>query len=250
MKLRFFVAIGFLMICMAVPTAFAQESRFDVFIGYSLLRTGEYDNVESIKESLEDELWWELDIDANLKKSRFLEKGFVATGTYNFNAIVGLDTSFRFNTGYILSGSGKERDVYYGDTYEYEYGYKKSRIAFLAGPRFTLRSFNRHVNPFVYALAGLSNDRLLSASDHKWKYGDESESDSESETLKSHNSLGFAVGGGLDVLLSENLSIRAIQADYFIANHPKDMSVAGVEVENKLFSDVNLSFGLVFRFGK
>jgi len=240
---------------MACPAAFAQNSypKYEIFVGYSLMKVAEYDNIDDMKEALADEYLNEYGINANLKKSRFLEKGFSTSFTYNFTPILGLDTSFRYNNGYILSmlEKGRGYDYYYGEVYEYKYeeGLKKSRLALLVGPRLTFRNAFSHVSPFVYGLVGLSHDKLLNAYDIKYTYYYGSESDSDSEKLISHSTLGVALGGGIDISIHNNVAIRAIQADYFMAKHPKDI-IDSRDIENKRFDDISLSFGIVFRFGK
>jgi len=250
------VVAGCLMVCMVCPAAFAQGEypKFDIFFGYSLMRTAEYDNIDSIREELSADMWSEYGLTANLKKSRFLEKGFSTSFTYNFTPVVGLDTSFRYNSGYILSASEheKEFDSYYG-TMEtnYEEGFKKKKIALLVGPRFTFRNAFGNVTPFVYGLVGLSHDRLSYAYDIKVSYFHlgEDYKDSDADSIKNHSSFGVALGGGLDIPIGKHFAIRAIQADYFMANHPKDISDAS-DAQNKRFDNISLSFGVVCRFGK
>jgi hypothetical protein len=121
----------------------------------------------------------------------------------------------------------------------------------LAGPRFTFRNVSNAFTPFVHGMVGLSHDKLLQAIDGR--YADYPEyNQSYSETVRTHNALGITLGGGLDLDLHENFAIRAIQADYHIANHPKDIlpDLGGLESENKRFNNISLSFGFVVRFGK
>jgi len=256
MKIKLLAAVGCLTMCMICPAAFAQDNypKYDIFFGYSLMRTAEYDNIDLIKDELTEDLWSEYEFMANPKKSRFLEKGFSTSFTYNITSAVGLDTSFRYNSGYILSSSEHEKE--YSSSYgtiemNYEEGFKKKKIALLVGPRFTFRNAFGKVTPFVYGLAGLSHDRLSYAYDLKVSYfhlGGE-DKDSDSESIRNHSSFGVAIGGGLDVPIGKNFAVRAIQADYFMANHPKDISEA-TDTPNKRFDNVSLSFGVVVRFGK
>ena len=234
--------------CMICPAAFAGDdySKYELFFGYSLLKIGsEYDDIDDERDYLN------FNDGGGFKKSNFLEKGFTASFTYNFTSIAGVETAFRYNSGYILSEKWKEFSYYY--TENHERGYKRRDIALLIGPRLTFRS--GAIAPFVHGLVGLSHDRVASAYDIKYEdfYGNR-DSASDSETLNSNTSLGVALGGGLDILVSDNIAIRAIQADYYMANHPKniyhreyyDTYTGG----NKMFSNVNLSFGVVIRFGR
>jgi len=247
MKIKILVAAGCLMACMVCPAAFAQDyKKVDVFVGYSLMRAGEYDDINDAK-------WYSDDYyEADFKKSDFLKKGFSTSVTYNLTSTVGIATSFQYNSGYILSTKDKYYDYYLDDEYTVEGGIKKSKINFLVGPRFTFRT--GRVTPFVHALVGLSHDRLLDAVDVRWTQNTE-ENESTSEAMRTHNSLGIAVGGGLDIECSEKMAIRLIQADYFMANHPKDIMPDywegwDMNTGNKRFADISLSFGLVFRIGK
>ena len=255
MKVKLPVAIGFLTALMVCPAAFAQNDypKFDIFFGYSLMRIAEYDNIDTMKGVLAGEYWNNNEVDVDIKKSRFLEKGFASSFTYNLTSVFGLDASLRYNSGYILSTTGKGMgfNSYYGQqyTFRYEEGLKKSRVALLVGPRLAFRNAFGSVTPFVYGLAGLSHDKLLNAYDIKYTYYGGTDSDSASEKLTSSSALGVAVGGGLDVSIHENAAIRIIQADYFMSKHPKDIGESG-SGEKKRFDDISLSFGVVFSFGK
>jgi opacity protein-like surface antigen len=181
------------------------------------------------------------------KKSSLLTKGFATSFAYNFTSLLGLEAAFRYNDGYIARGDWKISDT------ERKMGVKRTDIALLVGPRLT---FGRgRVSPFVHALVGLSHDRLSWANDAT---SEDRNTDSESKAFKTGNSFGIAAGGGLDISINENVAIRAIQADYYMANHT---NLLDPHMEDhiynrnnnydgsKRFNDVNLSFGIVYRFG-
>lgn len=96
----------------------------------------------------------------------------------------------------------------------------------LVGPRFSYRE-HRKVTPFAHALFGAS--RL--AGDATIRFGGASVDSSFSD-------IGFAVaiGGGLDVGLSESVGLRLIQADYVVTRF-------GSATQN----NVRLSVGFTFR---
>jgi opacity protein-like surface antigen len=97
----------------------------------------------------------------------------------------------------------------------------------MAGPRFSYRG-NERVTPFAHALIGLDHIRLSG------------EAEGEGELMRNtNNGLGFALGGGLDVNLSESVAIRLIQADYYLTRHEGDS-----------MNNMNLAFGVVFRIGQ
>ena len=231
------------MACMVCPTVFAQDNhqKYELFFGYSLMKlVDEYSDIDDERE------WLNLN-GGSYKKSSFLEKGFAASFTYNFAPAIGLETAFRYNSGYILSEKWKEHYLTYVENHET--GYKKSDFSFLIGPRVTFKS--GHAAPFVHGLVGLSHDKIAYAYDLKWEdsWGNR-DSESESDTLNSNNSLAFALGGGLDILIHENVALRVFQADYYITNHPSKLYGDTGDIENERRNNINLSFGIVFRFGK
>ena len=243
MKMKPLFIIGCLAACAVCPTAFAQDyhPEFDIFIGYSLLKVGEFDDVNRVARILRDELRDE-GYRVSLNKSGFLKKGFIMTYTYNVTSNIGLDASFRYDTGSVLSASGKDNNDE-GVAGRKDVEYKRNDFAFLAGPRYTLRNASSRVAPFVYGLIGVSRDRVSEIVSDSG-----GQSDLSVDSLRSHRSLGFAVGGGLDVPVNANWVVRAIQADYYITTHPARLRTAQND-ENKRFGNINLSFGIVYRFG-
>jgi opacity protein-like surface antigen len=104
-------------------------------------------------------------------------------------------------------------------------------ISIMAGPRFTVRK-NERVTPFIHGLAGF---------DH-WRLSGEATVDGQSVpsgASETSSGFGIAVGGGLDVKVNKSMAIRLFQADYFLTRH-----------ESNNWNNINLAFGVVFRFGK
>ena len=240
--------ISFLMMLMVCPAAFASDyAKYDFFLGYSLMKVGEHDGIDDVQRFMQEHVTTGVfgGFD-DWKKSGILERGFSTSFTYNFTPILGLEASFRYNNGYVLSSKWKDGNI------DRELGFTRTDVAFLVGPRLTFRS-NR-VAPFVHGLVGISHDRI--GLREEFKRGDDSDSDSRG--LINNSSFGIAIGGGLDIPVSENISIRAIQADYYLTNHPAnlwDVYISGVNDNplsdgNKRFNNVNLSFGVVFHFGR
>jgi opacity protein-like surface antigen len=96
--------------------------------------------------------------------------------------------------------------------------------SFLFGPRFSIRR-NKHVTPFAHALLGVTH------------------TDSRARELGfdfhfTDKSFAAALGGGLDVRVSNHVAIRAFQLDYLRTN------LFG-ETQNK----GRIAFGIVFRLG-
>ncbi len=97
---------------------------------------------------------------------------------------------------------------------------------FLAGPQVKAR--RGRVTPFAEALFGVARARV-SATIDDINAGRTSLSDSETK-------FAYALGGGLDINVSERIAIRAIHADYLRTRF-------GDEHQNNL----RLSFGIVFK---
>jgi opacity protein-like surface antigen len=137
--------------------------------------------------------------------------GWNASVTGNVNEWFGVTADFSGHYGGERAGAFEER---------------QRAHSFLFGPRFALRS-NKKLKPFVYALFGGVNFSVtLNASGRR---------------LGSASDTGFnmALGGGLDIKISERLAVRAFQLDYF---------------RPRLFDESHnrgrLAFGLVLRLGK
>lgn len=100
-----------------------------------------------------------------------------------------------------------------------------SAHTFLVGPRFSYRN-NDRVTPFAHVLLGGTRAKATGSVG--------SISASESDTAFT-----AAVGGGLDVKLTQNVALRLIQADYVLTRFANDSQ-----------SNARVSVGLVFRFGQ
>ena len=265
MKTKSLILIGCLMACIVCPAAFAQDvyPKFEFFAGYSLMKTAEYDNINVWKNDRELELTMRAGGRIIADKSNILEKGFSTTLSYNFTPLAGLSASLRYHNGFILNASGKVpgRDASGNPNPQQEMNYdawfKKTSVAFLVGPQLTFRNYSR-VTPFVYGLAGISHDRLsgigefcignqcyyLKQVDPDYCWYEECP-----DIIKRHNSFSVALGVGFDVSLSDSWAVRAVQADYFIASHPKGIGRDDY-IRNKRYDNFTLSSGIVYRFGR
>lgn len=198
--------------------AVAQDfPRVEVFGGYSLLRIGLSDSdLAQIVPSGATSV--------NIDTSKFMTKGFNVSAAFNMTPSLGIVADFRYNKKNIVDFTVSEGELSIPAKTELR------DISFMAGPRFTLRK-NERVTPFAHALVGLDHMRL----------SDEVEVDGESVDLdltETSNGLGLALGGGLDVNVNESFAIRLIQADYYLTRH-----------EGSSLNNMNLAFGVVFRFG-
>ena len=103
----------------------------------------------------------------------------------------------------------------------------------MVGPRFSYRKIEK-ITPFAHVLFGVARTHTEA----------ESRSASfESFSSSSDTTFAMAVGGGLDVKLSERLALRVIQADYVYKNLGFDR--IGFDNHHNFRAGV----GLVFRFG-
>jgi hypothetical protein len=95
-------------------------------------------------------------------------------------------------------------------------------MPYLFGPRINLR--HGRVTPFAQALFGgiLASNRI----------GD----------LGSENNFAMSAGGGLDIKVSRIISIRPVQAEYFLTTIPNGL--------NDRENNFRFSTGIVFRFGR
>jgi len=250
MKVKLLVAVGCLTACMICPAAFAQDyHKFDVFMGYSLSKVSDYDNQEDFRNSQS----WHVTIGgtrydvprSEFKSSSLLAGGFAAAFTYNFNPTLGLETALRYNSGRIVKADTDINDI------KFNLGFARKDFAFLIGPRLSFGTDS--VKPFLHGLVGLSNDKLSVSADVTVDGRRESILDNYEgmRDFNNNTSFAFALGGGLDVSVSEMFAIRVIQADYYITSHPKDIYAGNsYDGDNKIFGNINLSFGVVLKFGR
>ena len=163
-----------------VPKAEAQDSRLDVYIGYSLLRPnlpGDIGGSDATTERLgqfilNNVLGW--NAGATVRVTDFL--GVTADFSGYYRSLDPID----------IDGSDVEANL--------------SIHSFLFGPRFVRRG--QLMRPFAHALFGFGR---LDAT---------AKADSESTEFDDTNFAG-SIGGGLDVVVHPKVSIRAIQIDYF-----------------------------------
>ena len=239
------------MACVICPAAFSQDNfpRIETFFGYSLMKVGKYvcmeNNYNCGRTMLEIH-----NEDSNIDESNLLKKGISASLVYNFTPVIGLEAFFLRNYGNFSFNRSTWSPMPTNNTTESKVKIDRTEMAFLAGPRFTYRNISDKVTPFFHALAGPgrhggSFEEIYYEGPGRDAYFD----------YKSHTSFGFALGGGLDIPVNDHVAIRAVQADYYMAIHDKYMNdsnnpYASSYPEKKLFNNLNLSFGVVFRFGR
>jgi len=216
-----------IMMALLAGVASAQDfPRVEIFGGYDLLKLGGSDinSLTSDIQGLED---YYLPPGLNIKTEKLFKKGFDASITFNANQYFGIEANFLFNKGDLVKISGTYEDA------SFDAKFKTSDFAFMAGPRFTYRK-NEKVTPFAHVLFGVNRVKMTP----KFTVDGEDYSSELSDYEFSDSGFEMAFGGGIDVNVNKAFAIRLIQADYFMAKH-----------EDVTLSNMNLAFGVVFRFG-
>jgi len=169
----------------------------------------------------------------------WLKRGFTASATYNLNQYFGIEVGFQRNADEILkierpANSPTSNVLKVRDT----------NFTFNIGPRLAFRK-HKVITPFAHALFGVDYTKL---SQHYEVNGVESNA-TFATPLRSTTDTGFGItlGGGVDANVNKHLAIRMIQFDYVAGIHN------GVAINNLTqdfhTNSLNLSFGVVFKFG-
>jgi opacity protein-like surface antigen len=135
-------------------------------------------------------------------------QGGSASVAFNFRGHLGIVGDFG---GYMFGGQPP--------------GLSAQMYTYLLGPRFTFRK-NERFTPYAQALLGGGR---LNASAAAVQAGE--------------NGFAMALGGGLDIALSQRFAIRAVQAEYLMTRFPNSAGNAAME------NNFRVSAGLVFRLG-
>jgi opacity protein-like surface antigen len=108
-----------------------------------------------------------------------------------------------------------------------------SAHTFLVGPRFSYRGHDR-LTPFGHILAGATRQHIENTTVIPRNGGQDVFTFSDNDTR-----FVGAIGGGLDVQLTDSFALRVIQADY------QWTRLSGITQDN-----ARVSTGIVFRFGR
>jgi opacity protein-like surface antigen len=199
-----------LMVLVSAPAALAQSgdySRYEFYGGYAYQRAN--NNADSFDRNGAASI---AGTQVILGRRDQAYNGFTAEFNQNPWRHVGLVTSF---TGVY------DRTPYTNTVNGHQFSAKAQRYDLLFGPRYNFRL--GRFNPFVEGMAGFEHMRVTF-------------SENISNAARADTAFAMALGGGVDVHLSEHFDIRAIQADYvptfFNGTHQNNYRVgAGIKVK-------------------
>lgn len=158
--------------------------------------------------------------------NRLSFNGWEASANVNFNRWLGAEGDLSGH--YKGNCAGSLLEVVTGVTVS---GVTCSNLSFMGGPRFTYR--NGRFTAFAHGLFG--GDRLSASV---------STGSVPNLTVSvSNTSFAFATGGGVDYAVTDRISVRLGQFDYFLTRHLND--IPGVPAQN----NYRVSAGIVFAFG-
>lgn len=229
MRKAFFL---FLLVVVCAPAALAQttaQTGPEVFVGYSNLQAEGVPSQEfNQNNSFDDRVFGE------------------RTGLHGVNAEITQYITPRFGLTGDFSLNQRSRDV----TFTGGTGNIDTRVInIMGGPQVRFPNESR-VTPFVRALFGVANTRFEAQENRTVAGGTVSNSFTTNAT-----DFAMAVGGGLDVRLSDRVGLRVLQVDYNpIFLRDRSINVLGgagaltpQTLESNRQDNIRLSFGVTFR---
>ena len=222
------------------PVSFAQTtdtSGPEVFVGYSNLQAEGIGGVDTQDDSFDDEVFGErVGLHGiNTSITGFLTPRVGLTGDFSFNQ---KSDPLNFPA---VAGTTRRGDI---DT---------RVLNFLGGPTVKFRNETR-VTPFIRALAGVANTRFDVETETRTTTGT-STSTVERDFNTSTTDFALALGGGVDVRVSDRIDLRLIQFDYnpvfFRDRSVQVLTQTGAlvpgTIEGQRADNLRFSFGVVFR---
>lgn len=181
--MRFILLIAVLLIALPAPALAQEPPPVEVFAGYSFFRPDGGGSLHGVNAS----------VAARVNRRMAIVADFSAhVGSQSFRADIFDDDFF---PGDVVIRADSDASV----------------ITFLGGPKFSAPPIaNGRLTPFAHILAGVSR---LSA-DATIRVGN-----AALDTKFADMGFAVAVGGGLDLSLSDSVGIRLIQADYLATNY-------------------------------
>jgi opacity protein-like surface antigen len=209
---RFLVAVAlFSLFCL--PAMAADAPAFEIFGGYSLIHSMDNDKLDLSSQT------------AN---------GFLAAAEINVHRNFGIVGEFGFyqNTE---SGTGTFNGYIMPEAIAYDYGWeeKTRHYPILFGPRVSYRGDNFRI--FGHYLLGFAKTTW------DYKYWEEGEGYYEETGSEGDTNFAQAVGGGVDISLSQTFSIRPVQFDW--------ISIRVSDGDSTWINGIRYSGGIVIKLG-
>ncbi len=189
-----------------------DRTNFEIYAGYSFLR---FDGFETDADVLDDFL-----------RDRRNFHGVELSATFNFSRYVGAQFDFSYNKKSDVFDEGPPTEVD-ASIQNYLFGVQVKDNS-IDGP---------WVRPFGYFLAGFSRQRLEL----------EGAPITPAELTFRRTSFAMAMGGGLDIRLTDHVSVRAIKFDY-LPVFVDDSIDLGVVFDGRTQKNFRAGAGLVFNF--
>ena len=239
MRKLLFIAL-FMLVC--APFSFAQTTTDttgpEFFVGYSNLQDeGIVGQEQNQQNNFDDELFGDrIGLNGfNVSATGFISPRFGITGDFSFN-----QSTEEFDQTPQTGQTNQTRQ---------ESEQRRRVLSFLAGPTIKFRN-ESVVTPFVRAMGGVANTRF------EFEQAQISPTGTvRNEFETSSTDFALAVGGGLDVRLSDRIDLRAFQFDYspvFLRDRTiQRLNRAGViapqTIEDQRADNFRISIGVVFR---
>jgi hypothetical protein len=123
------------------------------------------------------------DLKGNIILGRQTFHGFTVAPAVNINKNFGIEADVTYTTKRLSTAVSSIS------------GPRVNLFSYMGGPRFTARPANKKLQPFVHALFGGAHATVQ---------------------VVSENGFATKLGGGLDVVASKHVAIRAFQGDYYL----------------------------------
>jgi opacity protein-like surface antigen len=234
-KMKKFLFAAVLLVLFSSLAVAGDFPKAEVFAGYSFLNVNGQDDALKIYGARD---FGGTGV-AVVSVPTWLKRGFTASATYNLNQYFGIEVGFQRNADEIL-----KIDRPANSATNSALKVRDNNFTFNIGPRLAFRK-HKVITPFAHALFGVD---YVSLTQHYEVNGVQNNA-ALTPPLKDTTDTGFGItlGGGVDVNVNKHLAIRMVQIDYIAGIHN------GITVQNVVkdfhTNSMNLSFGVVFKFG-
>jgi opacity protein-like surface antigen len=170
----------------------------------------------------------------NAYYSKIFKNGAAFSIVYNINEKFGVEANAEYNVGNILKADGRMLNTD-GSGSQVATSSRVRIVDFscFVGPRYTVRTLNDKVTPFVHVMAGANRFRVKPS----WGVGGVDETFLMGLPRSQDDGPALKVGAGFDVNVWKNLAVRAFQADFIWAkNHIATNPNTELSLKNVSFS--------------